>query len=87
MQGAEFHVETWEYGTPTVDTGSIDKVNGYAGSGINDEAVGIGEKFPRATCGGDAVGAKGTRGGVIDGNGKLGVGAEDVDRAARKGER
>ena len=42
MQGAEFHVETWEYGTPTVGTGSIDKVNGYAGSGINDKAIGVG---------------------------------------------
>jgi hypothetical protein len=87
MQGAEFHVETREYGTPTVGTGSIDKVNGYAGSGINDKAVGVGEKFPRATCGGDAVGAKSAGGGVIDGNGESGVGAEDMDRSARKGKR
>ena len=87
MQGAEFHVETWEYGTSTIGAGSIDKVNGYAGSGINDKAVGVGEKLPRATGGGDAVGAKGTRSGVIDGNGESGVGAEDMDRSARKGKR
>ena len=81
MQGMEFHFYAGQYGPTAVGAGGIEVVNGDAGSGIDDDAVGAGKERPSPTGRSDAVGTEGLGCGVVEGDGQGRIRSEAVDGA------